>query len=169
MKAGGGDSGAGEASDDGPLMERGVERRGERRDVFGERATLLFGRAAIDCTVLDMSSNGARVRLNSPAIVPEQLILRLHHGEAFMARRLWSLREQIGLLFNSAAPLNRGSAPVALSALEALPAGGLDPCLRVLRGAGFLNNLALSEAARDAEAAYARFRKLLGGLVNPVG
>lgn len=143
-----------------------VERRSERRDPLGRRATLVFGRATIDCSVLDMSANGARVRLHSAAIVPEKVILQFHEGEGFMARRLWTLREQIGLLFNSAAPVAQGIAPAALSALQALPENGLDAPVRILRGAGFLNNLALNEAAREAEAAYAHFRNMLAGLVN---
>jgi len=155
-----------DAADARAIAEQAVERRGESRDLVGEHAELIFGTSAIGCTVLDKSTNGARIRLNSAAVVPEQLVLRFHRGDAFVARRLWILKEQIGLLFDSSSPLNHGSAPVALSAFEALPVNGLDDSLRILRIAGFLDNLALSEAAREAEAAYARFRDVLRKLVN---
>lgn len=150
--------------DDAPGVE--VERRSEVRSPVGERATLIFGKSAVDCTVLNVSSGGAQIRLHSAAIVPRRVILQFQQGDAFQARRLWTLPDQIGLLFDNTAPLIRGNAPVASAALEALPANGLDGCLRILRAAGYLNNYGLSEAAREAEAAYMRFRTMLGGLVS---
>jgi hypothetical protein len=155
-----------DAADARATVPQEVDRRGEPRNLGGEHAELVFGTSALDCTVLDRSTNGARVRLNSAAVVPEQLVLRFERGDAFVARRLWTLREQIGLLFDSSSPLNQGSAPVALAAFEALPVNGLDDALHILRVAGFLDNVALSEAAREAEAAYARFRDVLRRLVN---
>lgn len=155
-----------DASISSATMVQNEERRGEARDQYGERARLIFDRSTIECTVLDMSSNGARIRLGTPAIVPEQLILRFHQGEAFAARRLWTLHEQIGLLFDRSAPLMRGTAPAALLALEALPANGLDDALRILKISAYMNDFALGEAAREAEAAYNRLKNMLGRMVR---
>jgi hypothetical protein len=156
----------GNALDARSIVAREIERRSETRRRRGERATLTFGTASVDCTVLDVSPGGAQVRLGSAAIVPTQVILHFQQGDAFAARRLWTLKDQIGLLFDNAAPLIQGNVPVAAAALDALPADGLDGCLGILRAAGFLDNFGLSEAAREAEAAYARLRDVLGGLVE---
>ncbi len=154
----------------GPDLQAGgaqeVERRNEVRSPLGDRAMLIFGQSALDCTVLDVSTSGAKVRVSAAAVVPKQLILQFQLGNAFAARRLWVIGDQIGLLFDTSAPLIMGSAPVAAAALEALPANALEGCLRILRAAGFLNNFALTEAAREAEVAHVRFRTMLAGLVS---
>ena len=146
-----------------------IERRGEPRDPLGTRATLIFGKSAVGCTVLNVSTSGAKISLDSMAIVPRQLILQFDQGDAFEARRLWSLGDQMGLLFDRSAPLIRGTTNVAAAALAALPADGLDGCLRILRAAGFLDDHDLRDSARQAEGAYTRFRGVLGGLVRREG
>jgi hypothetical protein len=137
------------------------KRRREARTGVLKRAQISFGRAVIDCVVLDVSSSGARVRTDIVATIPEQVILRFSRGSAFLARAQWARGTELGFAFDGLAPLAEDAASVALAAFKALPANDLVVAIRLLRSARFFDDLELAEAAEEAEAAYARFKTVL--------
>jgi hypothetical protein len=136
-------------------------RRREQRTGVIKRAKILFGRAAIDCVVVDVSEGGARVRTDVVVPIPKRVVLRFSGGGAYVAEVQWALGTEVGFQFDGLAPLAEDAASVALSAFKALPANDLDASICLLRAARFFDDPALSKAAEDAEAAYARFKAAL--------
>jgi hypothetical protein len=143
------------------VIDHVTDRRGETRHRVIKRAQIIFQNSVIDCTVLDVSTNGARVRTNAIVITPEQVIVQFRGGGAFFARRRWSRGMEMSFVFDRPAPLNQNAALVALSAFEALSAKGLEEAVRILRVSGFFDDPVLGQAAEEAEAAYARFETAL--------
>lgn len=142
------------------------DRRGEKRHRVLRGGKIIFGNSVIDCVVLDVSTNGARVRTNAVVQVPSEVVLRFRGGAAYKARRLWTMGLQMGLIYDGAEPLTSNAYLVALSAYEALPAAGLDESLRILRIAEYFDDQRLSEAAEAAGAAFVRFRTALRAWVD---
>ncbi|HEX4367937.1 MAG TPA: PilZ domain-containing protein [Rhodopila sp.] len=137
-----------------------TRRRDVRTGVL-KRAKIAFGRAVIDCVVLDISSGGARVRTDVTATIPEQVILRFSGGGAYVARVQWAMGTEIGFAFDSLAPLAEDAASLALSAFNALPANDLDIPIRLLRSVRFFDDPVLAKATEAVEAAYAHFKATL--------
>ena len=71
-------------------------RRGERANVL-KRAKLVFGGAILDCTVLDLSTSGARLTLGAPARLAGEFALHMPGGSVYAARLRWSRGREIGL------------------------------------------------------------------------
>ena len=142
-------------------MGQATDRRGANRDRVIKSAQMIFHDSVIDCIVMDISADGAKVRTSSVVVVPEQLVLQLRGGASFFARRTWSRGLEISFAFDGSRPLAENATLVALSALEALRAKGLGEATRILRAAGFFEDPVLGQAAEDAEAAYARFEAAL--------
>jgi PilZ domain len=137
------------------------QRRRETRTGVIKRAKIVFGRSVIDCVVLDVSPGGARVRTEVVVSMPEQVVLRFSGGSAYVAQLQWALGTELGYRFDGLAPLAEDVASLALSAFNALPANDLEAPMRLLRSARFFDDPALTRAAEDAEAAYARFKAAL--------
>jgi hypothetical protein len=68
---------------------------------------------------------------------------------------------EISFIFDGPAPLREHAAIMASSALEALPAKGLEKAIGILRAAAFFDDPVLGHAAEEAEAAYARLEAAL--------
>jgi PilZ domain len=143
------------------LIDQTDRRRREMRTGVIKGAKITFGRSVIDCIVLDVSPGGARVRTEVVTPVPDQVILRFSGGSAFAAQLQWALGTELGFAFDGLAPLSEDAASLALSAFNALPADALEPSIRLLRSARFLDDPALAKAAEEAEGAYARFKAAL--------
>jgi len=142
-------------------IDQGSDRRRETRDRVIKRAQLIFHDSVIDCTVMDVSPNGARVRTGAVVVTPERVVLQLRGGGAFFAHRRWARGMEISFSFDGPAPLREHAAIVASSALEALPSKGLEKAIGILRAAAFFDDPALGQVAEEAEAAYARFETAL--------
>jgi hypothetical protein len=92
----------GASPDEKPEAPPGVDNRGQPR-----RRVLLSGRMVhspheetVDCTIVDVSSTGARLRLPDGAFLAEPLFLiDLTHGLAFKARLAWRRDNKAGLEF----------------------------------------------------------------------
>ena len=148
----------------GPMNEQtdnSDTRRREARTSVLKRAKIAFGRAVIDCVVLDVSSSGARVRTDVVATIPDRVILRFSGGGAYAARVQWMLGTELGFAFDGLAPLAEDVASLALSAFNALPANDLDIPIRLLRSARFFDDPVLAKATEAVEAAYAHFKTTL--------
>jgi hypothetical protein len=143
-------------------LDQATDRRGETRQRVIKGAQLIFSNTVIDCTVLDVSTTGARVRTAAVVVTPELVILQFRGGGAFHARRRSSLGMEISFSFDRPAPLAGNAALVAVAALNVLPGKGLREAVRILRSAAFFDDPVLGQAAEEAEAAYARFEAALG-------
>jgi hypothetical protein len=143
-------------------LKQATNRRREARDRVIKGAQLIFHNSVIDCTVLDVSTTGARVRTAAVVVTPELVIVQFRGGGAFYARRRSSLGMEISFSFERPAPLAENAALVAVAALNVLPGKGLEEAVRILRAAAFFDDPVLGHAAEEAEAAYARFEAALG-------
>lgn len=85
------------------MSEIGIERRSEpRRRVF-KHGTLTFQGGGVDCTVRNISSNGARVDLASPVGLPEAFTLVIETDRFVRrCRAVWSSEQRIGVAFDLA-------------------------------------------------------------------
>ena len=85
---------------DGPQSDRrarpGPDPRSPGQRQTDRAAQIAFGGSVLDCTLLETSRNGARIRLSAHAEVPETATLRLHSGESWMVERCWRKGPQIG-------------------------------------------------------------------------
>lgn len=78
-----------------------TEKRIAQRHRVLKRGILAFGGGGIDCTVRSLSETGARVDVESPVGVPQEVTLVIE-SEKF-ARRchpVWKKEKQIGLAFD---------------------------------------------------------------------
>ena len=76
-------------------------RLGERSRV-NKRAKLILPHlnATIDCTVLDVSSTGARLRINSSLVAPEEFELMLpHQAHRRQVKVRWRRQKELGVEF----------------------------------------------------------------------
>lgn len=91
-----------------------IDRRHAIRRVAAEKAKLAFdrGNTFLDCTIVDISEIGARVRLVAEAKVPQRLyVVRPLQRIAHEARVVWSRSEFLGLQFTRDHDLRRPTTP----------------------------------------------------------
>ena len=145
-------------------------RRQEDRTLVIKGGKICFGLAAIDCTILDVSPHGARVRTDVVIALPEFVILRFNGGSVFACRVQWARGTEAGFAFEQPEPLiDATAASAARSALAALPADDLRAAIGTLRSMRFFDDPALAKAAEDAETAYLRFKASLQARIGHSG
>ena len=79
-----------------------IEKRAIPRHRVLKHGTLAFdGGGGLDCTVRNISSNGARIDLASPVGVPESFTLVIE-ADQFMRRchAVWSSEQRMGVAFD---------------------------------------------------------------------
>ena len=79
-----------------------IEKRGAPRHRVLKHGTLAFrGGGGVDCTVRNISSNGARVDVASPVGLPESFTLMIE-ADQFMrpCHAVWSSERRIGIAFD---------------------------------------------------------------------
>ena len=84
------------------MNSSGIEKRAAPRHRVLKQGMLAFhGGGGIDCTVRNMSSNGARVDIASPVGVPVTFTLVIE-ADQFMrrCRAVWNSERQIGVAFD---------------------------------------------------------------------
>jgi PilZ domain-containing protein len=77
------------------------KRAAPRHRVLKHGMLAFFGGGGVDCTVRNISSNGARVDIANPMGVPESFTLVIETDQ-FMRRchAVWSSEKQIGVAFD---------------------------------------------------------------------
>lgn len=139
-----------------------ANRRRAPRTSMLKRAQIVAGEAIYDCVVLDGSADGARIQLQLPMPLPEQVELRFVGGITAPARQRWHRGTEWGLeLVEEGRRLNRLQAERAWAAYEALRDGQLDQALRMLREDRCFDDEALREATEAAAEACARLETAL--------
>lgn len=147
-------------NDGAAAMETTAEdgRRAEVRAGVLKTAKLISAGAVLDCVVLDLSAQGARLRLPAMMVLPSELTLCFRGGAAFGATLRWARAQEVGVQFTGPAALVARRAAEAAEVAQRLRATGLE---RVLDGLETLRHfddpglLALSRAARAAQAELA--------------
>ena len=104
----------------GSLDPRPDNNRSELRDLVLKSAKLVFNDAVIDCSILDISAQGARVGLRTPMPLPRMVALHLRGGAIYQARRAWMRGLEVGFEFSSDSTLDVVTAKMAWPVYEAL-------------------------------------------------
>jgi hypothetical protein len=77
-----------------------VEKRTTHRNRVFKAGTIEFGGSAIDCTIRNVSNNGAALDVASPVGIPEKFTLVLpSDGLTFRCRVVWRKERRIGVVF----------------------------------------------------------------------
>lgn len=77
-----------------------VEKRTTNRNRVFKAGTIEFGGSAIDCTVRNVSNDGAALDVASPVGIPEKFTLVLpSDGLHFSCRVVWRKGSRIGVVF----------------------------------------------------------------------
>ena len=129
-------------------------RRGDRANVL-KRAKLAFGGAIFDCTVLDLSTSGARLMLGAPSRLAGDLALHMPGGSIYAARLCWSRGREVGLEFVGEPKLALAAALVAGASVQALSGIAPDRVLDGLRAVRHFDDPALADAAQALADAHA--------------
>jgi PilZ domain len=137
------------------LEEEGVKRHKPRQSVL-QKGQLVFHDSIIDCVVLDISAEGARVRTAVVVQLPDQVTLRVRGGAVLPAAQRWARGTEIGLAFAGQLSLTDERKAEARMIGKTLHEDGLTEALRRLRAANFFDDPELRQAAEEAEAAKDR-------------
>ena len=94
------------AQQDGATSEElsvGPERRQSRRHKTLKAGEIVYRDGhSVDCTVLDLSEGGARLRLGEFTQCPAQFTLRIGSGPSYRCRLVWHGKHELGAKFLSA-------------------------------------------------------------------
>ena len=131
------------------------------RETVLKSGQIVFRDIVVDCVILDISAEGARVRTAVMVPVPERVTLRLRGGAMCPAVRRWARGTEIGLAFSGSVSLAQERAQEALMICKALQDEGLGEALRRLRAVNFFDDPELQDAAEEAEAAKAKLEAAL--------
>ena len=85
----------GSRSGEPPVFERRAKQRG--RTLLGGKIVFNGGRSAIDCVVRNLSEDGACVQVESPAGIPDQVLLTITgESEARPCAVAWQAANRLG-------------------------------------------------------------------------
>ncbi len=140
------------------------DRRQHARTRALKRVKLIFGNghSAIDCLVIDQSSDGLRVETALPMSIPERVVVRSADGATLDAECRWVRGREIGLQFVKTATLSEEASVRAMAILETYKADGFQKAYEMLCESRFFGDPELQRGAEDARAILRRFEQLLG-------
>jgi hypothetical protein len=133
-----------------------IQRRVDGRGRMLKAGSIFFGGTTLTCTVLDLSTSGARLAFGTPVALPTSFTLQLRDGSTYPSVRRWTRGSQVGVAFTAppAATGNPGQTRRAAEALEALRTlSSIDPA-GILRTERFFGDEHLRKAVEAFEAAY---------------
>ncbi len=142
------------------LDQQGGKRQKPRESVL-QKGQLVFRNSVIDCVVLDISAEGARVRTAVVVQIPEKVTLRVRGGAVLPAEQRWARGTEIGLAFAGQLSLTDERTQEARMIGKTLNDDGLAEALKRLRAANFFEDPELREVALEAEAARDRLEAAL--------
>jgi hypothetical protein len=78
-----------------------IEKRSARRHKVLKGATIAFGGNGLECTVRNLSSNGAALDVASPGRLPPSFMLVIEADQFIRrCRRVWRSDKRIGVAFD---------------------------------------------------------------------
>ncbi len=131
-----------------------------RQTVF-KSAKIVFGRAVVDCLVVNVSEAGVRVRTAAIMTIPERVTMEFSGGAVFSAVRRWARGLEIGFALEGTPSLPAASAHLAERIHAMLRAASIEEPIRLLRDNRCFDDLALQAATEQAEAALRRLEAAL--------
>lgn len=85
-----------------------LRRAPRQRALLSAKAVYLDGAMSLDCTIVDRSESGARIRATRTALLPKRFfLLDFKHATAHDVSVAWSAPPFWGLNFERSLPLNR--------------------------------------------------------------
>lgn len=142
-------------------LQRDDSRRATGRQPVLKTGQIVFHGSVIDCVLLDISTEGARVRTPTVTAVPEKVTLRVRGGAVFPAVRRWARGTEIGLAFAGSLSLAEERMQEALAIGKLLRDHGLNAAVQRLAAVNFFDDPELRRLADEAEAAHARLETAL--------
>lgn len=83
-----------------PEVKPADARQASRRDVYRLARLVVAGGVSVNCLILDLSADGARIELDGAAGIPDYVILKTAAtGETRRARVCWRSAKSAGLSF----------------------------------------------------------------------
>jgi PilZ domain len=83
------------------MTETLLEKRSARRHKVLKGATIAFGGNGVECTVRNLSANGAALDVASPAGLPPSFMLVIEADQFIRrCRRVWRSDNRIGVAFD---------------------------------------------------------------------
>jgi hypothetical protein len=83
------------------MIDTMTERRSAPRHKVLKGATLAFGGNGVECTVRNLSSNGAAIDVAAPAGLPPSFMLVIEADQFIRrCRRVWRSDKRIGVAFD---------------------------------------------------------------------
>ena len=131
-----------------------ANNRAEPRDHVLKGAKLVFGGVVIDCSVLDISAQGARVSVAASVLMPELVAFHLRGGTVYQARRCWSRGRELGFEFVGIPALNEIAVEAAWLVYEALRGVAPSKVLATLNELRHFDDPALQALAQQLGNAY---------------
>ena len=117
------------AQTDGPgWLEAGEhdDKRGSPRRRVLKSAKIVYndGYSVLDASLQDVSETGARIRLLTPAVLPDEFYLHLADGRKLRVEIVWKNAATLGVRFvdhrNAAQPATRGTGATLLERVSAM-------------------------------------------------
>ena len=134
---------------------RADNRRAVPRDRVLKNAKLVFNDTVIDCSVLDVSAQGARILLRTPMPLPSMIALHLRGGTIYQARRAWTRGLETGFEFSGDPAFDAVTAKMAWPVYEALRDLAPDAVVASLQAHRHFDDPALPALAQQVADAYA--------------
>ena len=125
------------------------------RDRVLKNAKLVFNDTVIDCSMLDISAQGARILLRTPMPLPSMVALHLRGGTIYQARRAWTRGLEVGFEFSGDPVLDAVTAKMAWPVYEALRDLAPDAVIASLQAHRHFDDPALPALAQQFADAYA--------------
>lgn len=139
----------------GSLVLRADNNRAGPRDRVLKNAKLVFNGAVVDCSVLDISAQGARILLRTPMAMPSVVAFHLRGGAIYQARRAWARGLEVGFEFSSDPTLDAVTAEMAWPVYESLRDLAPDKVIASLQAYRHFDDPALPALAQQLADAYA--------------
>ena len=135
------------------------DRRCDRQSVL-KIAKVVADAGVFDCIIVDLSSQGARIRFGAATALPEFVALRMADGTSFDAVRRWTRGEEAGLEFTADTSLSRAAREQAWALHERLLNEGYPP-LDELKRSDYFDDAPIRVAAVAVFAALVELQAVL--------
>ena len=78
-----------------------IDKRAARRDRVFKAGKVSFGCERLDCAVRNLSATGAMIEVQTPDVIPDQIILDiLDRGARFPCHVVWRNFRRLGVAFD---------------------------------------------------------------------
>jgi hypothetical protein len=144
----------------------GDDKRFAARQTVFKSAKIVFGRAVVDCLVVNVSETGVRVRIAAIMTIPERVTIEFSGGAVFSAVQRWARGFELGFSLEGTASLPEESAHLASRIYQMLRAASIEEPMKLLLSVRYFDDPGLQGTALEAEAALRRLETALAERAN---